>query len=183
MALRLRILPYETRFKAAVARVFVDGSQAYRDDFPAEHGDAFNAFIQESLDDDLSDIEARYMAMGGNFWVATAPVAGEQRSEEVEEVVGIVGLENKGGGDAELRRMAVSSACRRAGIGRKLVAHLEEWAKAQGFARVTLMNGGPRDDARAFYRSLGYQHVGMVVVSQDPLIEVFELAKDLRAAA
>jgi GNAT superfamily N-acetyltransferase len=180
MALRLRILPYEARFKAAVARVFVDGSTAYRADFPGEHWDAF---IKESLDGDLSDIETRYIVKGGNFWVATAPVAGEQQGEEVEEVVGIVGLENKGDGDAELRRMAVSSACRRAGIGRKLVAHLEDWARAQGFARVTLMNGGPRDDARAFYRSLGYRHVSMVVVSQDPLIEVFQLVKDLQTAA
>lgn len=174
MALRLRILQYELRFQADVVRVFVDGSAAYRADFPGDHWDEF---IKESLDGDLSAIESRYIAKGGNFWVATAPIG--TAGHEEEEVVGIVGLENKGDGDAELRRMAVSSACRRAGIGRKLVAHLEQWAQAQGFARVTLMNGGPRDDARAFYRSLGYQQVGTVVVSQDPFIEVFQLAKNL----
>lgn len=173
MALRnLCIRPYLPRDMAGVARVFVDGSAFYKADFPGEHWDTF---IQESLDGDLSKVEERYMAPGGNFWVATASV----EPSEDEQVVGIVGLEKRSDQEAELRRMAVSTVCRRGGVGRKLVAELEQWAKAQGFARVLLMNGGPREDARDFYRAIGYKDIGTVVVSKDPFIEVFRLAKDL----
>lgn len=165
----LRIRPYEARDKPDVARVFVDGSAAYQADFPVDHWDEF---IQSSLDDDLATIEDRYLSKGGCFWVAIDSSDGQD-----EQVVGIVGLEAKGDGTAELRRMAVASSHRRCGVGRQLVAHLEQWAEAQGFTHVTLFNGGPRDDARAFYRAQGYRQVGTVVVSKEPHVEVFQLTK------
>lgn len=142
--------------------VFVNGCEFYRDDFPSHVQEHWTDFIQQSLDGDLSRIPSAYTAPGGNFWV-----------------VGIVGLENKGDGVGELRRMAVSSDFRRHGLGRRLVAELETWATDNGFTKVFLMNGGPKDDARAFYRAIGYQDVGTKVVSVEPHVEVFELAKQL----
>ncbi|OWZ17531.1 GCN5-related N-acetyltransferase [Phytophthora megakarya] len=161
---------YTPQDQAGVNAVFIDGCEFYP--HILEHWDEF---IQESLDGDLARILSTYIAPGGNFWVITAP--GKVNNEET--VVGIVGLENKGDGVGELRRMAVSIAFRRHGIGRRLVAELETWARDNGFTKVILLNGGPQDDARAFYRAIGYQDVGRKVVSVDPHVEVFELAKQL----
>ncbi|KUF90388.1 hypothetical protein AM588_10003327 [Phytophthora nicotianae] len=144
---------YAPQDQEGVNAVFIDGCEFYRDSFPSH--------VQE------------HWTPGGNFWVVTTP------ENSVHKVVGIVGLEDKGDGVGELRRMAVSSAFRRHGLGRRLVNELETWAKDHGFTKIFLMNGGPKEDARAFYRAIGYQDVGMKVVSVEPHVEVFQLAKQL----
>ncbi|KAG2764627.1 hypothetical protein JG687_00001350 [Phytophthora cactorum] len=164
---------YAPQDQEGVNAVFVDGCEFYRDSFPPHVQEHWTDFIQEGLDGDLSRIPSAYIAPGGNFWVATTP----ENSEE--KVVGIVGLENKGDGVGELRRMAVSSAFRRHGLGRRLVNELETWAKTNSFTKIILMNGGPKEDARAFYRTIGYLDVGKKVVSVEPHVEVFQLAKQL----
>ena len=52
--------------------------------------------------------------------------------------------------------IAVSSSCRRMGIGRKLLAAAEDWARETGAEAVRLVSGEGRTGAHAFYRSLGY---------------------------
>ena len=52
--------------------------------------------------------------------------------------------------------IAVSSACRRMGIGRKLLTEAEAWARENGAAAVRLVSGESRAGAHAFYRALGY---------------------------
>ncbi|ETN00321.1 hypothetical protein PPTG_18026 [Phytophthora nicotianae INRA-310] len=167
------IRQYAPQDQEGVNAVFIDGCEFYRDSFPSHVQEHWTEFIQEGLDGDLSRILSAYIAPGGNFWVVTTP------ENSVHKVVGIVGLEDKGDGVGELRRMAVSSAFRRHGLGRRLVNELETWAKDHGFTKIFLMNGGPKEDARAFYRAIGYQDVGMKVVSVEPHVEVFQLAKQL----
>ncbi len=53
--------------------------------------------------------------------------------------------------------IAVASSHRRMGIGKKLLAAAEEWARESGAAGVRLVSGETRIGAHAFYRSLGYQ--------------------------
>ncbi len=53
--------------------------------------------------------------------------------------------------------IAVSSRCRRMGIGRKLLTAAEGWAKESGADAVRLVSGETRTGAHAFYRSLGYE--------------------------
>ena len=52
--------------------------------------------------------------------------------------------------------IAVSSACRRQGVGRALLAAGEVWARSQGAEAVRLVSGESRKGAHAFYASLGY---------------------------
>lgn len=52
--------------------------------------------------------------------------------------------------------IAVSSDCRRRGIGGKLLTAAEDWARADGATAVRLSSGESRTEAHAFYRSLGY---------------------------
>ena len=53
--------------------------------------------------------------------------------------------------------IAVSSACRRQGVGSALLAAGEEWARSMGAAAVRLVSGESRKGAHAFYQNLGYQ--------------------------
>lgn len=52
--------------------------------------------------------------------------------------------------------IAVDPACRRKGIGAKLLAAGEAWARAQGAEGIRLNSGESRTVAHAFYRSQGY---------------------------
>ena len=67
---------------------------------------------------------------------------------EAGTVVGTVSLH-----EGHLRQMAVDPARQHSGIGRRLVARLEEEARRQGVAVIELH---ARETARAFYSKLGY---------------------------
>jgi RimJ/RimL family protein N-acetyltransferase/N-acetylglutamate synthase-like GNAT family acetyltransferase len=53
--------------------------------------------------------------------------------------------------------LAVDSRCRRAGVGRRLLAAVEEWAAGLGCTDIELTSRRTRDDAHAFYRELGFE--------------------------
>lgn len=57
---------------------------------------------------------------------------------------------------ANILGLAVCSACRRRGIGRRLMQAAESWAKENGAVGVRLNSGASRTEAHEFYRSLGY---------------------------
>jgi GNAT superfamily N-acetyltransferase len=57
---------------------------------------------------------------------------------------------------AEVGGIVVDSRYRRIGVGRSLMETAELWARQNGLATLRLRARGQRDDARAFYRRLGY---------------------------
>lgn len=69
-------------------------------------------------------------------------------------VVGVVALDLS---SHRLRQMAVEPAHHKRGIGRRLVACLEEEARTRGLTKITLH---ARGIARGFYAKLGYSPVG-----------------------
>ena len=52
--------------------------------------------------------------------------------------------------------IAVSSKCKRMGIGKALLAAAEAWARAGGAKGVRLVSGATRKEAHAFYERCGY---------------------------
>eukprot|EP00644_Phytophthora_capsici_P008709 jgi/Phyca11/16560/fgenesh1_pg.PHYCAscaffold_20_\ len=132
-----------------------------------------DAYLQESIRTDLSDIVGTYITAGGNFWVATLKT-------DPTQVLGMVGLERKDNQEGELRRLSVKDTHRRFGVGRILVAALEQWAKDTGFTKVWLTTGGVMDKARAFYPSVGYKQTEIIQVSEDPPFEVYKFEKHLK---
>ena len=62
-----------------------------------------------------------------------------------------------------LEDVIVSSRYRAAGLGRQLVEHVCEWAKADGMTRVTLLADQDNAKALAFYDRLGFEKSAMVV--------------------
>jgi GNAT superfamily N-acetyltransferase len=57
---------------------------------------------------------------------------------------------------AEIGGLVVDAACRRRGVGFALMRRAEAWAAEKGCATVSLRSNVIREEAHAFYRSLGY---------------------------
>lgn len=167
--LPIEIRQFQDGDRECVADMFVDGFLSY----PEHEGPMVEEFIKQSVESDLASIPDTYIIPGGNFWVATLTENGETK------VVGMVALEKKANGDGELRRMAVRKEYRRYGIGMRLVAHLEQWAKANGYVTLSLTTGEVMAAARRFYLTLGYEQMHKEVISEDPYVAIFHLVKHL----
>jgi GNAT superfamily N-acetyltransferase len=75
------------------------------------------------------------------------------------EPAGCGGLAAREPGVGEIKRVFVRAAARGRGHGRRLLAELEEIARAEGHRRVLLYTTAVLVEARALYESSGYQLV------------------------
>lgn len=57
---------------------------------------------------------------------------------------------------ANILGLAVAQSDRRKGLGRKLMAEAERWAKDNGIHIMRLNSGVDRTHAHSFYRAIGY---------------------------
>ncbi|TMW58404.1 hypothetical protein Poli38472_009963 [Pythium oligandrum] len=144
----IQVRSYQPKDLDQVIKIFVTGVRQYAE---VEAREFWLEYIEKSLKTDLADMEGTYFASGGHFWVATATV------DEQESVVGIVGLEAKGNGEGELRRMSVMTEYRRFGVGRLLVIELEKWAQQNRFRKIWFTTGRVAGPAHRFYESFGYK--------------------------
>ena len=116
---------------------------------PPQLRDAFEAYIEQSLAQEIDRIAEYYSEHNGGFWVA---IKGER-------IVGTFGLEHAAVDAMELRRMYVDAACRRTGIGRRLLERAEAECRHRGAARLVLSTAAIQEAAVALYRSAGYRLV------------------------
>jgi GNAT superfamily N-acetyltransferase len=104
---------------------------------PAAMLDAARGWVRESLD-------------AGTVLVA----------EDDGAVVGFVSVKERshftGAAEAYVGELVVAEAAEGRGVGRSLMAAVEEWARGRGIARVSLDTGAANEGARAFYAALGY---------------------------
>lgn len=98
--------------------------------------------------DDLMDPQGSYMDAGGTLIIAQESTS--------KKVVGIVGLENEGNGQAELKRMGVAPEHQRQGVGSALMEGLIEFAVSQNFREISLTTG-LREDGQHLYRKFGFK--------------------------
>ncbi|WP_151526669.1 GNAT family N-acetyltransferase [Serinicoccus kebangsaanensis] len=99
-------------------------------------------------------------------WVREALAGAEPGSapvwvaREQDRVVGFVHAGTRthwsGEVDAYISELVVAETHTGAGIGRRLVARAEDWAREHGHTRVTLETGQHNERARALYAQLGY---------------------------
>ena len=61
---------------------------------------------------------------------------------------------------AQLTTLVVSERVRGSGVGRRLVAEAERWARERGAARIVVTTALHRGGAHAFYERLGYAFTG-----------------------
>jgi ribosomal protein S18 acetylase RimI-like enzyme len=102
--------------------------------------------IDESLNPDLTDIAATYLAPGHRFVVAC--LAGE--------LVGTGALRFLGEQVGELVRISVSPRHRRQGIAQAVVAHLIAQARQRGLARLLVETNHDWVAAVNLYRRFGF---------------------------
>ena len=103
-------------------------------------------WLDPSLNPDLDDIAASYIAPGHVFLLA----------ESEQALVGAGALIIRGD-SGQIVRVSISPQWRRRGIGRALVAELLEAARARGLARVWMETNDDWNDAVSLYRRCGFQ--------------------------
>jgi ribosomal protein S18 acetylase RimI-like enzyme len=130
----LVIRPFTAADQPAARRLILDGL--------AEHF----GWLDPSLNPDLEDIAAHYVARGALFVVAE--IAGA--------VVGTGALVPEGPG-GRLVRIAVAPAQRRRGVGRALVDHLVRAARARGWPQVLVETNDDWHEAIALYQRYGFR--------------------------
>ena len=116
---------------------------------PPDLRDAFEAYIQRALADEIDRIEAYYVEHCDGFWVAMLR----------GELVGTFGLERASADAMELRRMYVDPKARRGGIGRRMLLYAEDECRRRGIKRLELSTAEIQAEALALYRSAGYRLV------------------------
>jgi len=126
--------------------------------------------VEEGMDEDLEDVEANYVDVGGDFLVAE--IDGEGRSDDAPGIVGMGALEPIGDStfqaDAivrpedepagEITRMRVDPAYQRRGIATRLVERLEERARELGYGTLVLDTTARQTGAQRLYEGFGYEH-------------------------
>ena len=100
-----------------------------------------------ATDADLADIEAHYQAHGGAFDVL----------EDAGQIIGSVGLHRIDEQTCELRKMYLYRNARGRGLGRRLLDHALQRARALGFKRVTLETASVLTEAIALYTRYGFR--------------------------
>ena len=88
---------------------------------------------------------------------------------------GCCGIQNIQGEYGELKRFYVRPEFRRKGLGKILLRHLEEFARAQGFPIVRLETGVYQLEAMNLYESSGYRRIPPFgPYAEDPLSLFYE---------
>ena len=99
---------------------------------------------------DIDNLQEGYFSDEGasGFWVA--------RHEG--RVIGMVGVQATGENIAELRRLRVTTGCRRRGVGAKLLEHAINFCRRRGYLKVVLDVRIERDAAIAIFEKFGFVH-------------------------
>lgn len=113
---------------------------------PPDLRDAFEAYIERALSEEIDRIPAYYGEREGGFWVALRG----------GKVVGTFGLERASETAMELRRMYVDPSARRQGIVRKMLEFAEGECRRRNIARLDLSTAEIQSAAIALYESSGF---------------------------
>ena len=104
----------------------------------------------------FQDFEGEMAAFPGGY----APPGGALLLAERDgEVVGAVGLRDRGDGTCEMKRLYLKPEARRGGLGRRLVLAIVEEGRRLGYRAMRLDTMPSMAEALALYRSLGFREI------------------------
>ena len=127
--------------------------EKYRDDLIFMILQAKDALGRKpSINEDLLDIPANYMARGDMFWIAV---------DEADRVIGSIGYsKTEDPSEAFLHRLYVKASQKHKGIGTELLQTAENEMRRRGIAVSLVHLGSPRQqwfESYAFYPKNGYR--------------------------
>ena len=140
------IRPFAEQDTAQVRELFITVNKLLS---PPDLRDAFEAYIERALTEEIDRIPAYYGERGGGFWVALRG----------DKVVGTFGLERASKTAMELRRMYVDPSAQRQGIARQMLEVAEAECRRRNIARLELSTAEIQSAAIALYESSGYSLV------------------------
>ena len=147
----ISIRPFAEQDTAQVRELFITVNRLLN---PPDLRDAFEAYINRALEEEIDCIPAYYGKRDGGFWVA---VRGGT-------VVGTFGLERASADAFELRRMYVDPSARRQGIARQMLRRAEDECRERNASRLELSTAEIQRAAIELYRNTGYRLVRTEVV-------------------
>jgi len=140
------IRPFTERDAAQVRQLFITVNRLLS---PPDLRDAFEAYIERALTEEIDRIPAYYGERNGGFWVAV----------KGDELVGTFGLERASDDAMELRRMYVDPLARRRGIARQMLRLAEDECRRRNVSWLELSTAEIQQEALALYRNAGYRLV------------------------
>jgi GNAT superfamily N-acetyltransferase len=118
--------------------------------------------VQVLLTEVLDELAQRYGGSGDDAPIAAADFAAPRGAffvaDDGDRLIGCAAWRRRDD-DAELKRMFTTKAARGRGLARRLLAVIEESARAAGLERVILETGSKQPEAVALYESAGYVRI------------------------
>ncbi len=118
--------------------------------------------VQKLVADALDELSRRYGGSGDDTPISPTdfdpPAGGFFVAVAGGGLIGCAGW-RRHGADAELKRMFTAEAARGRGAARRILAAIEESARAAGCRRVILETGDRQPEAIALYTSAGYRRI------------------------
>lgn len=114
----------------------------------------------ESSQTDLKTLDQFYIKNGGNFFIA---------KDTDGKIIGFVGLK-KEGEVGVFKRLAVVPEKQRQGIAKTLVAEAIDWARKNGFTKLSLRTG-ITENAQPLYEQFGFKVIRFNDGPRDLLME------------
>jgi putative acetyltransferase len=139
------IRPFAEQDAAQVRELFITVNRLLS---PPHLRDAFEAYIERALREEIDRIAAYYSGRDGSFWVAA----------KGDKVVGTFGLERASDDAMELRRMYVDPSARR-GIARRMLQFAEDECRRRNVSRLELSTAEIQQAALELCRNAGYRFV------------------------
>jgi putative acetyltransferase len=140
------IRQFEERDSPRVRELFIKINRSLS---PPNMSEAFEAYIERSLVEEIDRISDYYGKRGGGFWVA-----GRDR-----QIVGMFGLESAGAGSFELRRMYVDPFARRRRVASTMLRFAEAECRRLGARKIELSTSELQSAAITLYERAGYELV------------------------
>src|SRR5580700_3171497 len=140
------IRPFSERDAAQVRELFITVNRLLS---PPDLRDAFEAYIERALAEEIDRIPAYYAQRDGGFWVAT----------QDSKLVGTFDLERASHDAMELRRMYVDPGARRSGIARQMLRFAEDECRERNISKIELSTSELQNAVLTFYKDAGYHLV------------------------
>ena len=145
--------PYEDNDREAVRTLF---KRVNRDLAPTQMRQAFEAYIELSLKEEIDIIPQYYNAERGRSFRVVV---------QATSICGFFGLEPAGDSNIELRRMYVDPSYRRRGLARWMLNQAERISRQEGWTKMVLSTSELQCPAVRLYRSANFTLVRDELVS------------------